>query len=518
MSPERWERVTELFSQALELPRSERSSFVQTMCGSDADLRAQVVDMLQKHERAGSFLETEAIKLPPLERRRAFNPGDVVSERYRVVRLLGQGGMGDVYEVEDLELGGSLALKTVRPDIAASEGSLARFRQEIHLSRKINHPNVCRVYDIARHVTGDQSVVYFTMELLTGQTLAERIRASGPMTPKQALPLICQMAHALSAAHQANIIHRDFKPSNVILLQDDPEREAVVTDFGLARLSTQARDGSITETGLVVGTPAYMAPEQLIGEPLSPETDIYALGLVIYEMLTGRLPFQDDSVSNSELRRLRDEPEPPSLYAPGLDPRWEAAVLQCLEREPARRFHSALLLAGVLTATRERSTAALTEAVTPAPRKRGKFALGLVSLCSLAAVITGAIWWSNRPPATPPEAKHWLDIGTNAIRDGVYWKATKALQRAIAIDPAMPLAHARLAEAWTELQDPNKAKEEFLKAGASDLDGTHLRGIDKLQFEAIYLTLTRDFPGAVRKYEQLLDAVPASESTTLMSI
>src|ERR1035437_3872094 len=176
------------------------------------------------------------------------------------------------------------------------------------------------------------------MELLHGLTLAEHTRTTGPMTAASALLVITHMADALSAAHEAGIIHRDFKPSNVILTNSAAGQKAVVTDFGLARSWLPEGDASLTEAGQMVGTLAYMAPEQLSRGEATPSTDVYALGLVIYEMLTGHRPFEGGTPIDAVVRKLSGSP-PPALecYVTGLDARWDAAVLACLQREPARR-------------------------------------------------------------------------------------------------------------------------------------------------------------------------------------
>jgi serine/threonine protein kinase len=176
------------------------------------------------------------------------------------------------------------------------------------------------------------------MELLQGKTLAEHLRSKGHMNTALALPLIVQIADALSAAHHAGIIHRDFKPSNVILLDSAEGQKAVVTDFGLARSWSPEGDASLTEAGKMVGTVAYMAPEQLTHGKVTPATDVYPLGLVIYEMVTGRKPFGGEEPMDMVARRLSGLPPPsPSYFSPELDSHWEAAIMRCLHPEPRRR-------------------------------------------------------------------------------------------------------------------------------------------------------------------------------------
>ena len=277
--------------------------------------------------------------------RTAIEAGTLIADRYRVIRFIARGGMGEVYEAEDLELHGRVALKTIRPEIGERPKVIDRFKREIQLARKVTHPNVCRVFDIGRHRLGDRDIYFVTMELLEGSTLRDTIIRRGPLSTDTALPLVKQMAEALDAAHRAGIIHRDFKSSNVVMVPEEDGRavRAVVTDFGLARsLAATELDVSLSNTGQVLGTPAYMAPEQVEGKPVTPATDIYALGLVIYELVTGRLPFSGDTPIAVALKRLQEQAPSPRLLVPTLDNNWERTILRCLERNPQERFASAV--------------------------------------------------------------------------------------------------------------------------------------------------------------------------------
>ncbi|MEP7011473.1 MAG: tetratricopeptide repeat protein [Acidobacteriota bacterium] len=278
-----------------------------------------------------------------------FVPGDVLAERYRVLRFLAEGGMGEVFEVLDLELGGRLAAKTVRADVAADPTALERFRREIQLARRVTHPNVCRMFDVAYHRPEPSAAgtIFLTMELLLGPTLAERI-AAGPMAPEAALPILRQIAAALDAAHEADIVHRDLKPANVVLVPGQTPRKedmvrAVVTDFGLARIDTakgSAAEAAMTMTaaGFFIGTPAYVAPEQVEGGAVTSATDVYAFGVVMFEMLTGKVPFLGETALATAVKRLQQPAPSPRLHAAAIDARWEAAILRCLERRPEDRF------------------------------------------------------------------------------------------------------------------------------------------------------------------------------------
>lgn len=277
-----------------------------------------------------------------------FSPNELVADRYRIVRFIGQGGMGEVYEADDLELRQRLALKTVRPEIALDQQAIERFKREIRIARKVTHPNVCRIFDLGHHrrAPSGHEITFLTMELLPGETLAERLRRTGPMSTAEALPLAKQITAGLAAAHAAGIVHRDLKADNIILVlsQDGQQTtRAVVTDFGLARVGAAADRLTELSTAIesIAGTPAYMAPEQVEGGKVTAASDIYSLGIVLYEIVTGALPFMGDSPLSTAVKRLKEVPPSPRSLVPGLDSRWDTAILRCLERDPADRFASA---------------------------------------------------------------------------------------------------------------------------------------------------------------------------------
>ncbi len=277
-----------------------------------------------------------------------FSPGYTLAGRYRIVSLIGEGAIGEVYEAYDEALAEPVALKTLRAQVASHAVTVERFRREIQLARKVTHRNVCRTYDFGRHELANGTVVSFlTMELLRGVSFARHMRDKRRMALADALPLVAQMTAGLEAAHHAGVIHRDFKPGNIVLVPepgaapDDPPR-LVITDFGLARRPGQGEE-SITNTGEALGTPLYMAPEQVTSgvEPITSATDIYALGIVLFEMVTDDMPFKGNSTTVMALKRIKEKPVSPTTIVPDLDPRWEAAIMRCLERHAARRYQNA---------------------------------------------------------------------------------------------------------------------------------------------------------------------------------
>jgi predicted Ser/Thr protein kinase len=263
--------------------------------------------------------------------------------RYRIQRMLGQGGMGVVYLAYDTQLERPVALKVPRMDARDDPDLLERFYREARTAATFAHPQLCPVYDVGR-IDG---VHYLTMPLLSGESLAVRLKRGGRLPQRAAVELALLIARALQAAHDAGVLHRDLKPANIMLQEDG---KPVVMDFGLAR-RVSANDPRVTASGAILGTPGYCAPEQIGSDPqtLGPTCDVYGLGSVLYEMLTGRLPFQG---SLHELLRqvLTQEPVPPSEHCPDLDPRLEAICLTALAKAPAERFPSMSAFAAALQA------------------------------------------------------------------------------------------------------------------------------------------------------------------------
>ncbi len=331
-----------------------------------------------------------------------FAPGEVVASRWKVVRFLAQGGMGEVYEAEDLELGERVALKTVRPEVAEEAGTLDRFKREIQLARKIAHPNVCRLFDLGFHTRGEgagaERIVFLTMELLSGEPLAQRI-GKGPLPLGEARAIAAQVAAALDAAHAAGIIHRDLKPDNILIVAEGGVTRAVVTDFGLARTHT-GTDAFRTGTGGFLGTPAYMAPEQVEAGVLGPAVDVYAFGILLYELATGQLPFVAETPLALAVRRLTHPPIAPTTYRADLDPRWERAILRCLERQPDQRYARAGEAVAALT-----GPPSLRDLLPPwAPFAAIGAAVGALTLGGLVLFGKAAPKEKSRPAA--PGAKH----------------------------------------------------------------------------------------------------------------
>ena len=253
--------------------------------------------------------------------------------RYQVLSLLGTGGMGKVYKAYDRELDRTLALKILRPDMVADPQALQRFKQELLLASRISHPNILRIHDLGDH----RGVKFISMAFVEGGDLAEILKKNGRLPVERCVHLMKQLCEALQAAHSANVVHRDLKPQNILVNAED---HLYVSDFGLAK-TLEPNVSGMTRTGAVLGTPLYMSPEQVQGKSIDNRTDIYALGLVFYEMLTGVLPFTGDSSYELMYKRVHQFPRKPEMLTPGLPPYISRICLRCLEKDASMRYQHA---------------------------------------------------------------------------------------------------------------------------------------------------------------------------------
>ena len=284
-----------------------------------------------------------------------FTPGQIIAERYRVVALAGRGGMGEVYRAEDLKLTQVVAIKFLPEALSQDPAALARFHAEVRTARQVSHPNVCRVFDIGEA----DGVLFLTMEYVDGEDLASVVRRIGRLSPDKATEVARQICAGLAAAHERGVIHRDLKPANVML---DGAGKIRITDFGLASIAA-----SIKGADARAGTPAYMAPEQLAGREVTPKSDIYSLGLILYEILTGKRAFEASTLQELMKQRESGAITNPSTLVRDLDPLIERVVLRCLEADPEKRPASALQVAAALPGG-DPLAAALAAGETPSPQ------------------------------------------------------------------------------------------------------------------------------------------------------
>lgn len=334
-----------------------------------------------------------------------FQPGQVIAHRYAIDRWCGSGSSGEVYAVRDRELGIACALKVLAYAPWTEEGSLGRFKREVLLARRISHPNVCRMFDFGTHEEPGREPAYFlTMELLEGRTLSSLLEEKTRLPEQEALDIGRQLAAGLAAAHRAGVVHRDLKCSNVMLVPADGGARAVITDFGLARArETTGATVTMTQNGAVLGTPAYMAPEQLSGHRIDGRTDLYSLGIILFEMLSGELPFEGASPISMALKRLNERPRSLAGLVPGLSRRTLQIVEKCLESDPADRFQSAEELLEALTSeVRIRWSSAR--------RKRSWSAAGI------AALVAAIAWWASLREETPGPAASRPRVALLGIR------------------------------------------------------------------------------------------------------
>jgi serine/threonine protein kinase len=364
----RWGQIKRIFEHARNLSRDERAAFLDAECGADPLLRLEVEELLDDFENAGSFLNEPAVVL---RTEPTFQTGEVLVGRFRILEFIGHGGMGQVYRAEDMYSGGELAVKSIRPEIAADPDVARRFRRELRISRQVTHPNVCRVFELwAAKTEGGHDVVFLTMELLQGETLAQRLAKRGRLAPKEALIIAKQMAAGIAEVHRLGIVHRDVKPSNVYLVRGaDGGERAVVMDFGLARTVEASASQHMTRAGAVLGTPAYMAPELFQGADASVASDIYGFGVTLYEMVTG----SSQAVIS------------PKKLSPGLTG-WVAEIVKCLNPDPGKRPLDA---------------AKIVERIQSAPRRAQLKALAIAALiAALAAAAVFALNRTTQPPTT----------------------------------------------------------------------------------------------------------------------
>jgi len=401
LTPEQWTTIKALFEAAVEKPAAERPSFLVS-ASQDAVVIKEVERLLANHDEAGSFLSSPAAAGPAYgsDGAPSFSPGDLLADRFRVTRFIARGGMGEVYEAEDVELRERVALKSIRTELLLDPNAVDRFRREVHLAKKVTHPNVCRIFDLFRHqVSGagetksSQSLLLVAMELLQGETLAERLQRDSRMRTQDALPIAHQMSAGLGAAHDAGVLHRDFKPGNIVLVAGDRGTRAVITDFGLALRSKEelTQGAPVTGTGQTLGTPAYMSPEQVEGKDLTPASDVYSLGLVLYQMITGTRPFDDSTALSMAVRRIKEDPLPPHTLVPDVDPHWEKVILHCLQRDPKLRFQNAGEVGKALSGE---------IAVPSFARRRFRWIVPAALVLSIVLILGLRLW--RKPVNSPP--------------------------------------------------------------------------------------------------------------------
>ncbi len=360
MTPERWRQVKQIFQAALDRAPSERSAFLSDACAGDDSLRKEVESLIAAHEKTGKFIDSPAYEAAAellVNEKTELKPGQTIAS-YEILSFLSRGGMGEVYLAQDRKLGRKVALKFLPASFTQDADRLRRFEQEARAASALNHPNILTIHEI-----GDAGGRRFiATEFVDGETLRQRVRGAS-MKLGEALDAAAQTASALAAAHAAGIIHRDIKPENIMLRRDGIIK---VLDFGLAKLTERTPPEAVdteaptrglvnTETGVVMGTAVYMSPEQARGLQVDTRTDVFSLGVVLYEMVAGRLPFEG-STSSEVLGAILGEKEPMPLarYARAVPPELERIVTKALRKDREERYQTVKDLALDLKSLKQR--------------------------------------------------------------------------------------------------------------------------------------------------------------------
>jgi eukaryotic-like serine/threonine-protein kinase len=337
MTAEDWSLVKSAFASALNQPEPVRREYLAAAYGDRPAIVSYVLDLLANHhEDIDGTASVAANNEPPV-----FQPGELVAGRFRIVRMLGKGGMGQVFLAHDGTLQEPTALKTLRPSLAVDREFVERFHREIKVARGVSHPNLCKIFDKVEHFQGETKVHCFAMELLRGESLADFIARSRPLGHREALSLLGPMANALAALHDSGIFHRDLKPSNVILVErPGSEPRVVVTDFGLAKPTLGGAALFESHPNERVGSPYFMAPELWGDGPPTVASDVYALGLILDEMVTESPAFSTASLVSFYHSRFQSGPIPPGQRSKDLPIHWQNAILRCLSTDPRNRYQS----------------------------------------------------------------------------------------------------------------------------------------------------------------------------------
>ncbi len=387
-----WRRIEAILDLVLDLPPEEHSALLDQACAGDSDLRAEVEALLVADAKAGSFLGVPAGDYAADLFGDEADEDEVVTDLvgrqvgpYRLLREIGGGGMGTVYEAEDTRLGRRVAVKVLPPEFSRDRKAKERFLREARAAAAVDHPNLCTIHDVGE----SDSRLYIVLSYYEGETLRERIRR-GPLPLAEAREVAIQIARGLARAHEAGIVHRDIKPANVMLTR---RGEAKILDFGIARL--KGDEVSLTRTGASWGTPAYMSPEQIRGEPVDSRTDVWSLGVLLYEMVAGQRPFNGESMEAVVSAILTHEPEP---LKRGRPPDLARVVDRALAKDRAERYaNAAELLADLESEELPKGSATLRR-----PSRKGLWKGLVTAALAISALIIVLLWRPWRLASKPP--------------------------------------------------------------------------------------------------------------------
>jgi eukaryotic-like serine/threonine-protein kinase len=390
MSPERWARVRELICEALDRHPSERAKYLENACGNDSELRSQVESLMAVSESSGGMLPSSMIPA------RRLAPGTVI-DHFEIGSLLGVGGMGEVYRARDQQLKRDVAIKLLPAGLCLNRERQRRFEQEARAAAALSHPNILAIYQLGWH----ESQPYIVAELLEGQTLREALK-HGAMSAPKVIDYGLQMAQGLALAHDKGIIHRDLKPENIFITKTG---QVKILDFGLAKLrpgaDDETRTNPDTDAGVVLGTLAYMSPEQVRGQAVDQRSDMFSLGAILYEILTRRRAFEGKTAADFAAAILHEEPKPLRELAPSVPWELERVIARCLRKDPERRLRSMADLAVALAELKEESDSGKLATAPVRQSKRRPVAVWVVAVLIGVAVLATWIWIrTHRPQKT----------------------------------------------------------------------------------------------------------------------
>ena len=456
--------------------------------------------------------------------------GETISH-YRITGKLGEGGMGVVYLAEDTTLGRLVAIKFLT---STTKEYRARFLREARAVSALTHPNIAAVFDYGET---DDGRPYIVMELIKGEPLSDKLLA-GSLPLPEAVRIVSLIAEALGEAHHVGVVHRDIKPSNVVITE---RGQVKVLDFGLVKQLTEQHSlggdpnlptlpATRTRSDVIVGTPMYLSPEQATGKKVDARSDLFALGVVLYECITGQAAFGGSSIFDIGAQVIHTTPPLPSTINNRIPRELNRITMKAIEKKVEARYQSAddlnedlkkvlptlqpdtyrqVRATDSLLKPRTYSASALTTIAEtlrrPGP-SRGTLILAVVAVIAAGWFLSR--WLRPRPYEPTAEAAVWYAKGTDALRNGAFLQATKALEQAVAYDPKFALAHARLAEAWNELDYTDKAKDEMLRVQSLVPNRSQLAQTDALYLEGINATLTRDYAAAIKAYSELVRLNP----------
>src|SRR5499426_1061164 len=414
MNPDRWRQIGQLYHTALELEPTAHAAFLDKACDGDDELRREVESLLHAHEQADGFIagKVAGVVAEMAARQRATSFVGRSFGHYQTLSLIGAGGMGEVYLAEDTRLGRKVALKLLPAAFTQDKERVRRFKQEARAASSLNHPNILTIHEIGEASTAEGGAHYIVSEFVEGETLRALLR-SGRLGVSKATAIAGQVAGALSVAHEAGIVHRDIKPENVMAR---PDGLVKVLDFGLAKLAeapppadSEALTNLSTAPGIVRVTVSYMSPEQARGQKVDRRADIFSLGVVLYEMLAGRRPFEGATMSDVIAALLTAEPPPLRPYRAEATAELEQVVGKCLAKDRESRYQSAAeLIVELKTPPPGLHPKVETTRMVVAPRRRSASWRWLPIAATALLLVVGLGWflsWRRPPPAQPDQIK-----------------------------------------------------------------------------------------------------------------